>query len=403
MSNNSGKSVKSWLLAGSVAVVAVSTVFVVQRTSPAATAQPAIAMQQPAIPVTVHTLVAQKLRLWSEFSGRLAAVDYAEIRPEVSGRITEVRIHDGQTVRAGDVIFVIDPRPFEANLARAEANLATAHNNADYAQIELARATALTKSQAIAQRIYDQDANQKRVADAAVLAAEAERKQAQIDLDHAYVKAPITGRVSRAEITIGNVVQAGTNAPVLTSIVSNDGIYADFDVDEQTYLQSERSGADTLQKEQKVPVQLNLQGDNSKSYKGTIYSFDNRISTSSGTIRARAKFDNRDGTLIPGMFVVVKLGSADEREVLTIADRAIGHDQNKTVLLVAGSDNKVQFREVVLGRQIGGRHVVLSGVRAGERVIVDGIQHVQPGMTVAPKEDVAAPVSDIQSTHAKAG
>jgi multidrug efflux system membrane fusion protein len=404
MSIINGPSIKRSLLAGGVAFAAVLAAFVVEHNSPSARAQPAgVAVEQPAVPVTVHTLIPEKLRLWSEFSGRLAAVDYAEIRPEVSGRITEVRIRDGQTVRAGDVIFVIDPRPFEAALARAEANLVSARNNADYAQVELARATVLTKSQAIAQRIYDQDANQKRVADAAVLAAEAELKQAQVDLDHAYVKAPITGRVSRAEITVGNVVQAGPNAPVLTSIVSNDGIYADFDVDEQTYLQSVRNSADTLQKEEKIPVRLNLQGDNGNTYIGTIYSFDNRINTSSGTIRARAKFQNAGGKLIPGMFVVVKLGSADEREVLTVADRAIGHDQNKTVLLVVGNDNKVQFREVVLGHQIGGRHVVLSGVKAGDRVIVDGIQHVQPGMPVAPKEDVAAPVSGLPSTPPKAG
>jgi multidrug efflux system membrane fusion protein len=401
MSRN--KSIKSWLLAGGVALVAVSAAIVVQHLSSTATAQPAVAMQQPAIPVTVHTLAPEKMRLWSEFSGRLAAVDDAEIRPEVSGRITEVRIRDGQTVRVGDVLFVIDPRPFEAALARVQANVASAHNNADYAQVELDRATTLTKSQAIAQRIYDQDANQKHVADAAVLAAEAELKQAQLDLDHAYVKAPISGRVSRAEITTGNVVQAGANAPVLTSIVSNDGIYADFDVDEQTYLESERTGAETLQKEQKLPVQLTVQGDNSTTYRGTIYSFDNRISTSSGTIRARAKFENRDGKLIPGMFVVVRLGSAEEREVLTIPDRSIGHDQNKTVLLVAGADNKVQFREVVLGHQLSGRHVVLSGVKAGDRVIVDGVQHVQPGITVAPTEESVAPLSGNQPSADQAG
>ena len=370
---------------------------------PHASAKPVMAAEQVAVPVTVQTLNPQMIRVWSKFSGRLAAVDFAEIRPEVSGRITEVRFRDSETVRAGEILFVIDPRPFEATLAKAEANLQSARNNADYAQIELDRAALLIKSNAIAQRDYDVRANAQRVAAAAVLSAEADLKQAQVDLDHAYVKAPITGRLSRAEITVGNVVQAGTNAPVLTSIVSNDGIYADFDVDEQTYLRSVRGDADTAEKEHRVPVELTLQGDDSSSYHGTIYSFDNRISTSSGTIRARARFDNRDGKLMPGMFVAVKLGSAAEQDVMTVADRAIGHDQNKIFAFVVGSDSKVAYREITLGPDVGGRHIVLTGLQPGERVIVDGIQHVQPGMPVAPTEDSQArPVSGRPSTS-KAG
>ncbi len=225
-----------------------------------AKAQTPVSIEQQVIPVGVHTVVPRKVRVWSEFSGRLSAVDYAEIRPEVSGRITEVRFRDGETVKAGEILYVIDPRPFEAAVAKAEANLASARTNADYAQVELDRATTLIRSQAIAQRIYDQTANAKRVADAAVLAADAELKQARIDIDHAYVKAPITGRMSRPEITVGNLVQAGPNAPLLTSIVSNDGIYADFDVDEQTYLESVRSSADTDAKEKKIPVELTVSG-----------------------------------------------------------------------------------------------------------------------------------------------
>jgi multidrug efflux system membrane fusion protein len=379
------------LLFSTIAVIAVSgATFAVHEFSPAS-AQPAAAAPPPAVPVSVRTLEPQNLRVWSEFSGRLTAVDFAEVRPEVSGRITEVRFHDGQSVKAGDVLYVIDPRPFEAALAKAEANLASARTNADYAQTELDRAAMLIKSQAIAQQLYDQRANAKRVADAAVLAAEAELKQARVDMDHAYVKAPITGRLSRAEITLGNVVQSGQNAPVLTSIVSNDGIYADFDVDEQTYLQNVRSDADTQDKEHKIPVELTLQGDAASVYKGTIYTFDNRISTQTGTIRARARFDNKGGKLVPGMFISVKLGSGSKGDVLVVPDRAIGNDQNKKFVFVVKDDNKVAYREVALGRDIGGQRIVLTGLNAGERVIVDGLQHVQPDAKVDPKEDVPDP------------
>lgn len=375
------------LLLSTVAIIAVSTSLALHEFSPAS-AQPAAAVvEQPAVPVNVRTLAQQNLRVWSEFSGRLTAVDFAEVRPEVSGRITEVRFKDGQTVKAGDVLYVIDPRPFEAALAKSEANLASARTNADYAQTELGRAAMLIKSQAIAQQLYDQRANAKRVADAAVLAAEAELKQARVDMDHAYVKAPITGRLSRAEITLGNVVQSGQNAPVLTSIVSNEGIYADFDVDEQTYLENVRANADTQDKEHKIPVEMTVQGD-SQSYKGTIYAFDNRINTTTGTIRARAKFDNRDGKLVPGMFVSVKLGSGSKGDVLVVPDRAIGNDQNKKFVFVVNDDNKVAYREVALGRDIGGQRIVLNGLNAGERVVVDGLQHVQPDAKVDPKEDV---------------
>ncbi|MDE2474746.1 MAG: efflux RND transporter periplasmic adaptor subunit [Alphaproteobacteria bacterium] len=369
----------------------------------AAAAKPAQAAVQMVVPVSIETLAPHKVRVWSEFSGTLTAVDYAEVRPEVSGRITEVRIRDGQTVHAGDVLYVIDPRPFEAAVAKAEANLASGRNTADRAQIELTRATTLIKTQAIAQRIYDDDLNGKRVADASVLGSEAELKSAQVDLDHAYIKAPISGRLGRVEVTLGNVVQSGPNAPVLTSIVSNDGIYADFDVDEQTYLQNVHTSSDAAEKDRRIPVQVTVRGDEQTAYKGTIYSFDNKISNTTGTIRARAKLDNRDGRLVPGMFVTVRLGSADELDVLSVPDRAIGYDQNKTFVLVASANNKVAYREITLGHAANGRHFVLNGLTAGDRVIVDGIQHVQPGMAVAPREEPPASNSDSPQSVSKAG
>ncbi len=290
-----------------------------------ASAQPAeTPTVMPAVPVMVRTVNPDDVMIWSEFSGRLSAVDYAEIRPQVSGRITQVRFTDGQSVKAGAVLFVIDPRPYEAALAKAQANLVTARTNAEFANTEFERAANLVKAQAIAQRFYDERANAKRVAEAAILSSEAELKQAELNIDYSYIKAPISGRLSRVEITAGNLVEAGPNAPVLTSIVSNNGIYADFEVDEQTYVNSIRANAHTEAQERKIPVELMIQGDTASAYKGTIHSFDNRITTGSGTIRARAKFDNKDGRLIPGMFVSVRLASSAMSTALLIPDRAIG-------------------------------------------------------------------------------
>jgi multidrug efflux system membrane fusion protein len=340
----------------------------------------------PPVPVVVRTLAEQKIRLWSEYSGRLHAVESAEIRPEVGGRITEVRFEDGQTVKAGDTLFVIDPRPYQAAVERAEAALATAVTNAGFAKVELDRAARIVNTQAIAQRVYDERANTSRVANAAIKSAEAALRQASIDLEHAYVRAPIAGRVSRAELTVGNLVQPGPGAPLLTRIVSNETIYADFEVDEQTYVESIRDHANRRDEERRIPVQITLHGDKSRVYQGHIHSFDNRLDVASGTIRARAKFDNGDGVLVPGMFVSVKLASGTERSELLIPDRAVGFDQSKKFVYVVDERNKVAYREVELGKQLQAQRVALKGVQAGDRVIVDGIQRVRPEAVVEPTE-----------------
>jgi multidrug efflux system membrane fusion protein len=347
---------------------------------------PAAAAGPQAVPVTVRTVQPQDVRVWSDFSARLEAVDYAEIRPEVSGRITEVRFTDGQTVKADDILFVIDPRPFEAAVAKAEANVASAKTNARYAKAEVARAASLIKTQAISASVYDSRSNASRVAEAAIQAAEADLKQARVDLDHAYVKAPISGRISRPEITQGNLVQAGVNAPLLTSIVSNDGIYADFDVDEQTYLKSVRTNATTPEQERQIPVEMTVAGNAARTYQGKIYSFDNRINVTSGTIRARARFDNDDNSLLPGMFASVKLAGSGDTKALLVPSRAVGNNQSKKFVYVADADNKVDYREVVLGPQVDGQRIVVSGLQPGDRVIVDGRQHVRPDVPVQVSE-----------------
>jgi len=347
-----------------------------------ATPEPAAAASA-AIPVTVAAVQARPVRLSSEFSGRLTAVDSADVRPEVGGRITEIRFRDGQTVHAGDVIFVIDPRPYEAAVAKAKADLATALSNSQLAHTQFDRAKRLLDAQAIARSFYDQSVNAQGVAGAAIQSARAVLAQAELDLDHAYVKAPITGRVGRAEITVGNLVQT-QSAPLLTTIVSNDGIYADFDVDEQTYMRSVRAHASTLAQEQKLPVQLTLQGDATHTYDGTIESFDNKIATGTGTIRARARFANTDGALMPGMFVSVRLWAAESSDAILVPEDAVGSDQSKRFVYVATPSQKADYREVALGQELNGKRVVLSGLHSGEKIIIDGVQRVQPGASIAP-------------------
>lgn len=347
----------------------------------------ATAAAMAAVPVKVQTLAPETVRLWSTFSGRLRPVDAAEIRPEVSGRITELRFEDGQQVKAGEILLVIDPRPYEAAAAMAEARLATAQSNAKFARMEKQRAEKMLASQAIAQRLYDERVNAERVAEASIKAAQAELKQAKLDLEYAYVRAPISGRVSRAEITVGNLVQAGQNAPLLTSVVANDEIYADFEVDEQTYLRTIRAHANGREEERAIPVELTVGGDTEHSYNGTIHSFDNHIDPATGTIRARAKFQNDDGALVPGMFASVSLAGGSDSTALIIPERALGYDQSKKFVYIVDEANKVGYREVQMGRVVdNGRRVVLAGLKAGDRVIVSGTQHVRPEALVAPTE-----------------
>ncbi len=344
----------------------------------------------PAMPVETAVVKAEPVQIWKTFSGRMEAVDYAEIRPQVSGTIKEIKFEDGQQVNKGDVLVVIDPRPYQAAVAQAEADLSAARNRAELADKELKRAEGLIGTQAISQRIYDERANEAKTAQAAVLAAEARLEQAQIDLDYAHVKAPITGRVSRAEITDGNLVEAGPGAPVLTSIVSSDGIYADFEVDENTYLSSIRTFARDRTSENSIPVRLSVHNGGTAA-EGFIHSFDNRIDASSGTIRARAYFENSDGLLLPGMFVTVRMGTPDIREKILVDERAIGTNQDRKFVYVIDENSMSTYREIEIGDSIKGRRIVLAGLEGGERIIADGLIRIRPGMPVVDKQDMKPP------------
>lgn len=323
-----------------------------------------------AVPVSVAEVIERDVLQWHEFSGRLVAVDQAEIRPQVSGIVESVHFEDGAQVNKGDLLFVIDPRPFEAALQAANARFVLADS-------ELARASALLKDKAISQRDYDQRKNAAAVARADLLTA-------KLNLDYTKIKAPIAGKVSRAEVTVGNLVEAGMNAPLLTTVVANNNMYADFEIDEATYLKYAHGGA--TGKDAQIPVVMELESASLPPREGRVESFDNRLNPASGTLRVRAVFDNTDGLLVPGLFARIKLGSAGMQKAVLITDRAIGTDQNKKFVLVVGADGKAEHREVKLGSRADGLRIVNEGLKPGEKIVVSGLQRVMmPGQPVTPE------------------
>ncbi len=349
----------------------------------------------PAPAVDVVVLQPQAIRAWASFSGRLAPVESAAIKPLVSGTIQQVLFTEGQHVKKGQPLFVIDPRPHQASVQRAQAQLATAQSRAKLAKDELNRAQQLIAAKLVSQSVYDSALSAHQVAQADVKQAEAALSQSKLDLEYAHISAPISGRVGRAELTAGNVVEAGANAPLLTQIVANDKLYAEFNVDEATYIQFVRNTQNT----QQMPVELTLASDASVAYKGHISAFDNRLDTASGTIRARAIFDNSDGALTAGMFANVRLGSAEEMQALLIPERAIGTNQSKKYVLVVDESNTANYHEITLGDHYQGQRVVVAGVNAGDKIIVNGLSHVRPSTVVNPNVTQEGSAAAVASTH----
>lgn len=349
-----------------------------------------------AMPVEMTTLSPQAVKIWKSFSGRLVAVDEVEIRPQVSGRITEIHFTDGQHVEKDAVLYVIDPRPYEAALKQAQADLNVAQNTLNFAIKEYDRAEELIKSEAITKRLVEERLSAKNIGFANVQNAKSKIELAKLDLEYAHVKSPIAGRVGRAEITRGNLVEAGPNAPLLTTVVSSDGIYADFEVDEQTYLSHVRSHSSNLESEHQIPVKL-VSKDGSISIDGKIHTFDNKIDTATGTIRARAHFANADASLLPGMVMSVQLGSAASEQQLLVPERAIGTDQNRKFVYVVNDESKASYREVTLGEAIDGQRVVQSGLKAGDTVITSGISLIRPDTLVSKKQPDAQALSQTET------
>ncbi|GLU33865.1 efflux RND transporter periplasmic adaptor subunit [Trinickia caryophylli] len=360
------------------------------------------AQAAPAAPeVDVATVLDKTVTDWQEYSGRLEAVDRVDVRPLVSGTIVSVNFKDGSLVKKGDVLFVIDPRPYAAEVDRAQAQLAAAKARDGYAQTDWQRAQRLIADNAIAKRDFDEKKNAAVESAANVKAAEAALEAARINLGYTKIVAPVSGRVSRAEVTLGNVVTAGSTAPALTTLVSVSPIYASFDVDEQTYLKyisRARTGT-------QVPVELGLANEAGYSRSGTVASVDNRLDTASSTIRVRARFDNPDGTLVPGLYARIKVGGGAPHRALLVEEAAIGTDQDKKFVLAVGADGRVAYRPVTLGEQHGNLRVIASGLAAGDRIVVRGIQRVRPGESVRPRmvamdesdENAAKPSTDARA------
>jgi len=337
----------------------------------------------PAPTIEVASVVGKTITEWDEFSGRIEAVDRVEIRPRVSGTIETVHFREGSIVKKGDPLFTIDPRPYAAEVAKAEAAVAAAQVRASHAQTEKARAQRLLDDNAISRREFDERINAASETSADVRGAQAALEVARLNLSYTRIVAPVTGKVSRAEITVGNLVAAGTASPPLTTVVSVSPVYASFEVDEQSYLRYTAPGAGGGKNG--LPVFLGLANEDGNPHEGKIHSVDNRLDTRSGTIRVRAVFDNEDGRLLPGLYAKVKLGGGTPHDAVLINDRAIGTDQGKKFVLVLDQANKLTYREVDLGPTYEGLRVIRTGLKPGESVVVNGLQRVRPGDTVAPK------------------
>jgi multidrug efflux system membrane fusion protein len=327
-------------------------------------------------PVSVAPAVQRSITDSEEFSGRLEPTEYVELRPRVSGTIDKVHFVDGAFVKKGDPMFTIDPRPFEAEVARAQSTLASTKAKLELAQTELARATKLLDSQAVSKQEVDQWTSGSRTSQADALGAEAALRVARLNLEYTSVRAPIAGRASRANITAGNVVNEQT---ILTSIAGVSQVFAYFDGSEQTYLRFKSAPAGA-----KAPtVRMALANEQGFPHEGKLDFVDNRLNAQTGAIRLRASFDNAKGQFTPGLAAKLRMEDPAPYDAVLVPDRAIGTDQTKKFVYVVGADGQAQFREVKLGSLHGGMRVVRGNVKAGENVVVDGLQRVMPGVPVA--------------------
>jgi multidrug efflux system membrane fusion protein len=362
-------------VAGLVSLIGASALFSLSGCAPPADAQGG---PPHAPPVSVAPAVQRSVSDSEEFSGRLEAIDFVELRPRVAGTIDKVHFVDGALVRKGDLLFTIDPRPFEAELARAQSQLASTKAKSELAQSELARARTLLAQQAASKEEVDQLNSTSRTSQADIQGAEAALRVASLNLGYTQVRAPIAGRVSRALITAGNLVNEQS---VLTSIAGVGRVYAYFDGSEQTYLQLRALKADA-----KAPrVVMGLANETNYPHVGQLDFVDNRLNPQTGAIRLRASFDNAKGQFTPGLAARLRMESPTAYDAVMVPDRAIGTDQSKKFVFVVAADGKPQFREVKPGALFDGMRVVQGNLKAGENVVVDGLQRIQPGMTVAPQ------------------
>jgi RND family efflux transporter MFP subunit len=348
----------------------------------------------PPSPVTVAHPVQRTVTDWDEFTGRFNAVEQVEVRARVTGFVLSVDFKDGAVIKKGDLLYTIDPRQYEAAAEQAQGQLDDAKAKVDLAQKELERAATLVKTQAISENILDQRNQALAGAKAAMLQAEGALKQAQLNVEFTRVVAPITGRVSRHLVSVGNLVQGSeSGATLLTSIVSMDPIHIYFDVDERIYQRNSRlwfEGKRPSSRDTPNPVQITLTGEAKPSHDGKMDFLDNRFDVGTGSLRERAIVDNRDLSILPGQFARVRVIASSPYEALLIPDEAVASDQSRKIVFVVNADNIVEARQVTLGALDDGLRVIKAGLKAEDRVIVDGLQRARIGAKVAPHEAKAS-------------
>jgi multidrug efflux system membrane fusion protein len=386
-SNKLSRDRRLWTAIGSLTALAavVSALFGLGGPKAQASANPAAPQ---ATPVSVAAVAESEVTAWDEFSGRLEAVERVDVRSRVAGAVQAVHFREGSLVKKGDLLVTIDPAPYAADAERAEAQVAAAQARLSRAQGDHARAQRLWEEKAISQREYEERLNAQREADANLRAAQAQRESARLSLSYTQVRAPVSGRIGRLEVTTGNLVAAGPGAPVLTTLVSVSPIYASFDTDEQVIaraLKDMPGGSSARALIERIPVQMGTAAMTDTPYLGRLQLIDNQVDAKSGTVRVRAAFENKDGALMPGQFARVRMGQAQTTRALLVNERAVGTDQNKKFVLVVGEGNKAEYREVALGGSVNGLRVVQNGLKAGERIVVNGLQRVRPGSLLQPQ------------------
>ena len=374
-----------------------ATMLLLSACSTGATATaPAGAPQAPE--VSVAQVLSREVTDFDEFTGHFEAMERVEMRPRVSGYIASVNFVQGHEVRKGDVLFVIDPRPYEADLKRAKAQLAQARSQLELARSERDRAETLLASHSISREEYDTRVAGSEQSGANVEAAQAALDVAALNLTFTRITAPITGVVGRAEITDGNLVTSGQT--LLTTLVSVDPIYVTFEGDEQGYLKYlDYSRGTARAAEPAHPVWVGLVGETGYPHEGQMVFVNNEIDAATGTVRARGRLDNHDRQFTPGMFARVRLPGGPHYAALLINDSAVGTDQSVKYVLRVGADHKVEYRPVTLGPLVDGLRVVREGLAAGDTIVVNGLQRVRPGALVTPQQVAMGE----QHTHDKPG
>lgn len=348
----------------------------------------------PAANVSVAPVIHQRITEWDEFTGRLEAPESVSLRPRISGFIDSIAFKEGSLVNAGDVLFNIDSRPFNAEVRRLTAELEEAKSRLNLAKSSYKRANELSSKNAISIETFDSRAADLEQANARLRSVTAALEVAKLNLGYTKITAPISGRVSRAMITKGNLVAAGNT--LLTTIVSVDKVYAYFDADEKTflkYMQLAKDGTRPSSRDGKNPVYMSLANEADYPHEGYIDFIDNQVNPTTGTIRGRAVFDNNQGDFIPGLFARIKLIGSAPYEGILINDKAINTDLKNKFVLVLDKDNNVQYRAIEMGEKLNGLRIIKSGLSPNESIVVNGLQRVRPGSpttpTVVPMTDQA--------------